>query len=336
MMIPTKSLWTPVLAGLLLTATGCDDKKDDAKGDDDKKAAEAKPEKKDPATLITGDKPTVPDVFKGLQPGMSLEDAKAKLPGLPEEDRIEDPAYDGMYFYAYIPKDSTEIKTLRMQLPKDKALEMVKGKWGEPVVGEDLGKPIHYWFDPETGVRASLKESFGDDMDLELEKYEPMAKLLGEGKDIAFLSKAPILGAGPEELEKTYGDWFYKETAEEAKKNKAAIDKLSGGKTAGITTDKPSIRLELDPTEYGGNFMWVNFYWTDDNKVRRYTFDFSYRQAPEKKDEIFEMFKTKWGEPKAEEDLGRPIFVFSEEPFIVVRPNDITKTWDVQVEPKRT
>jgi hypothetical protein len=334
MTISKTRLWTPVLAGLLLTAPACDDKKDEAKADDGK-AAEKKPEPKDPATLIAGDKPTVPTVFKGLEPGMTVEEAKKKLPGLPEEDRIEDPEYDGMYFYAYIPKDDDEIKNLRAQLPKDKALDMVKAKWGEPVEGEDLGKPVHYWFNPETKIRASLKQSFGDDMDLEFEKYEPAAQLLGEGKDIAFLSKAPVLGASPEELEKAYGEWFYKETEEEAKKNKEAIDKFSGGKTAGITTDKPSIRLELDPPEYGGNFMWVNFYWTDDNKVRRYTFDLSYRQAPAKKDEIFDLFKKKWGEPKEEQDLGRQIFVFSEEPFIVVRPNDITKTWDVEVEAKR-
>lgn len=326
-----RSLCALLVAGPLLVPVACDKKPEDTKT-----TAEApKPEPKDPATLVTGDKPTVPEVFKGLEPGMSLEEAKKKLPSLPEGDRIEDPAYGKMPFYVYIPKDETEIKTLRFQLPKAKALEIVKSKWGEPVVGEDIGKPVHYWFNPDKGIRASLKESFGEDMDLELERYEPAAKLLGEGKDIAFLSKAPVLGATPEALKAAYPQWWYEESAEEAAKNKAAIDKLTEGKSAGITSAKPSARLELPPTEYGSNFMWVNLSWGDDGKVERYSFDISYRQVEGKKDEIFAIFEKKWGAGKKEDKYGSPIFVYSETPFITVEPNDITKTWDITVTPKR-
>ncbi len=293
-----------------------------------------KPAQKDVATLITGDKPTIPEIYKGLTPGMTVAEAKAKVSSFSAEESLKDPAYDGINFFVYVPKDEPSLKTLRFELPKDKALSLVKAKWGEPVVGEDLGKPVHYWFNPETEIAATLKDGYGDGSDLEFFKYSPAAKLLGEGKDIAFLSKAPVIGATVDELKAAYGQWLHVETAEEAKAQKAAIDKLTDGKSANITTAEPDAYLDLPPTEFGSQFMRVNLSWKE-GKVTRYWFQISYRQAKAKKDEIFAMLEKKWGKMKEEKDLGDTIYVASEKPFIVVKPNTISDQWDIEVQPKR-
>lgn len=289
---------------------------------------------KGPETLINGSHPTIPDVFRGLEPGMAMEEAKKKLPSLPAETTIEDPAYGDLRFHAYVPEDGKRVENLRLKLPKDKALALVRAKWGEPVVGEDIGKPIQYWYNPELKLRASLKEGYGEDMDLTFERYEPLAKLLGDGPEIAFFAKVPVLGATVDALKAGYGPWFHAETADEAKSQKAALDKFTGGKTAGITSDMPDAYLDLAPTEYGDNFMRVNLSWDDAGKVESFRFGISYRQVPAKKDEILAQLEKKWGAPKKQEKYGKPLFVFSAKPFIGVEPNDISKQWDVKVQAK--
>ena len=125
MMIDLQRTSLPVLlcSALVLPIAACDSKEKDDSTDKsaEKNAEEKKPEKKEPATLLAEGKPTVPSIFKGIKPGMTLEDAKKLHEGLPKEDSIEDPSYDGMYFHIYIPEDDGIVKTLRFGLPKTSA-----------------------------------------------------------------------------------------------------------------------------------------------------------------------------------------------------------------------
>jgi len=52
----------------------------------------------------------------------------------------------------------------------------------------------------------------------------------------------------------------------------------------------------------------------------------------EDEDEIFALFKAKWGDPKEGDEYGKKIFIFSESPKVTVKEDTITKKWDVEVE----
>lgn len=323
-----------LLALSLLGTVACSKKEESQPTDQAAAPAAPAPAPKDPSTLITGSKPTIPDVFQGIAPGTTIEEATKKVPGFDRSKPIPAAEFPDISFFVYAPKDSTRIENVRFELPKDKALALVTSKWGEPVVGEDLGKPVQFWFNPESEIVASLKDGYGEGSDLTFSQYSPAQKLLGEGKDIAFLSKAPVLGATVDELKAAYGQWLHVESDQEAQDKKAAIDKLTDGKSAGITTAEPKAYLDLPPTEYGSQFMRVNLNWKD-GKVESYRFALAYRSVKAKKDEIFALVEKKWGAPKKEEKYGDPQFVFSEKPFIVVVPDDIGDAWDVKVSAKR-
>jgi hypothetical protein len=230
------------------------------------------------------------------------------------------------------------------RLPAGNALAMVTAKWGEPVVGEESGKPTYFWFNPEQKLRASLREGTAGEFDLRFDQYEAMARLLGDGKDIAFLSKVPVWGATADQVQAAYGEWFQMKSFDEAlaTHERELIDTESarGGRRMRQPRSFGLVELDLPPTEYGRLFSRVKLQLDLDGKVFRCDFGFSYKFVPAKKDEIFGLFEKKWGKPEPLERPtmiggvlvgdGRPAFVFSTgEPQIIVELNADIRDWTV-------
>ncbi|MCA9714682.1 MAG: hypothetical protein H6713_24885 [Myxococcales bacterium] len=323
----------PLLAAFSLSLAACDsEEKPEPKKTE---TAEPKVEKKDIATLIVGDAPTVPEVYKGLKLGMSGEEAKKLVPAMPEEDTIKDEAYGTMRFYSSFDDDTGLLQRMRFQLPKDKALELIKSKWGEPKEGEELGKPVQWWFNPAEGVRASLKEGFGDELDVELTAYIPAAQFLGEGKALAFLEPGALLGSSADDVRKNYAKQLREKSKEDAEKDRARLEKFSGKDLGVLGEPKPSMHLEFLPTEWGSYWTRVHLDFNDENKVSRVWFGLEFEPHPAAKDELLALLKAKWGEPEEQEKYGRTRLLFQDELFsIEVEDDTITKKWDVFLEPK--
>jgi len=108
-----------------------------------------------------------------------------------------------------------------------------------------------------------------------------------------------------------------------------------GDKAKVLGPAKPSVDLVFGPTEYESYWTHVHMSFDDDAKVERFWFGLAFEGNPGFKDTLFEMFKTKWGDPKEEEKYGDKIFLFSEDPKIEVKEDTITHKWDVAVEPKK-
>lgn len=319
---------------LALPACGKDKPAEDTKADEKPKV-----EKKDPATLFEGDKVTMPAVYAGLTLGMSLDDAKKAVPALAEDDTLKPEAYDGIWFNTDFDDDTKKLTRVYFNLPKADAVKFATEKWGAPKDAKDtLGKPELWWFNPEANLRMKIADSFSDgEAHVEFTHYWPVTQLIGgEGKELAFEKDAPLLGITVADLEAKYGNFIKKKSEEEAKKDQEDIAKLAG-EDAKALMGKPtaSIDLEYPPTEWGSYWTPVYLSWSDEGKVERFWFGLDFEAHEPAKAELLALFKAKWGEPTEEEDLGRKILVFSQDPRIEVKEDTISNKWDVTVEPAK-
>lgn len=337
-MYAIKRSFAAVLALPLLLAVSACDKGEKSKDGGEKSAEAEKPkvEKKDPATLFTGDEVTLPPVFGELKLGMTEEEAKKAMAELPADGTIKSEEYPETWFNTDFDDDSKELARVYFSLPKDKAIEAATAKWGEPKKGTDLGKEVLWWFNPEGNLRVSIADSFSEgEANVEFTHYWPAAQLLGEDEALAFQKDAPLLGLSVADLEAKYPEWIKKESEEDAKKTQEDIAKLAGEEAKALM-GKPtaSVDLEYPPTEWGKYWTPVHLSWSDEGKIERFWFGIDFEPHPAAKDEIFALFKKKWGDPKEEEDITKkPLFVFSEDPRIEVKEDTISNKWDITVEP---
>lgn len=324
---------------LLLAVAACEkDKKPEGDKKPDEAAAKPTVEKKDPATLFTGDKVTMPPVFGTITLGMTQEQAKAAMASLPEDGTIEDAGYPDFRFYCDFDDKTKKLTRVYFNMPKADAVKLVTAKWGEPKKGTELDKEVLWWFNPEANLRVAVKDAFTDnESHIEFTYYWPVKQLLGEGKEIAFAKDAPLLGLTVADLEAKYPTWIKKESEEEAKENQEQIAKLAGEEVKAVM-GKPtaSVDLEYPPTEWGAYWTPVHLSWSDEGKIERYWFGIDFEPHPAAKDEILAFLKAKWGEPTEEKEFGTagdPIFVFSQDPRIEVKEDTISNKWDITVEP---
>jgi hypothetical protein len=287
---------------LLVAAPACE--KDSKKEEEPPKV-----EKQELSTLFTGDKVTLPGPFGGLQLGMTEDEGKAALPNMSDGD-IKSDEYPDVWFEADFDDQTKKLTRVYFNLPNSEAAKLMTAQWGQPQQATENDKQVLWWFNPEAKLRASISESFTEgESHVEFTSYWPLVEFLGEGPALAFQKDAPLLGLTAAEVESKYGPWVKKKA--------------------------DRVELEYPPLEWGKYWTPVYFMWTDDGKIKRVWFGIDFEPNPAAKDEIMALLKKKWGEPKEEEELGDKVFVFSEEPFIKVEEDTITKKWDIFIEPKR-
>jgi hypothetical protein len=333
-----RSLALPLLTLPLLLGVAACDKDKKPEGD----SADAKPvvEKKDPATLFTGDKVTLPPVMGTIALGMTQEQATAAMPGLPEDGTIKSEEYPDLRFHCSFDDDTKKLTRMYFNMPKPDAIKFVTAKWGEPKKGTDLGKEVLWWFNPEAKLRASVSDSFSEgEASIEFTAFMPVNEFLGADKDLAFAKDAPLLGLTVPEVEAKYAAVLKKKSEEEAKKDAEDLAKFAGEEAKALMgKPKASVSLEYPPTEWGSYWTPVHLSWSDEGKVQRYWFGIDFEPHPAAKDELMAFFKTKWGEPVQEKeygDFGDDVFVFSQDPRIVVKEDTISNKWDISVEPPK-
>jgi hypothetical protein len=327
-----------VAGGLALSA--CGDKpagESGAPAKSEQKAEATKVEAKPVETLFAGTAPTLPAPYKGLKPGMTGDEAKAVFPAMPDEDTIKTDEYPDVRFNVSFDKKTKKIGRFYFDLPKDKAEAALTKAWGPPTKGEtNIKKPISYWFNPETGLRATLEEGFGGDMKVEFTAYTPVEKFLGaDGAGFAFESKLAILGASIDDLRTSYAGELVEKSQADAEADRKKMEAMMGkdkDKLAVLGGAKPSAYLDFQPTEYGSYWTRVNLTFDDAGKVTRYRTSLDYRANPAFKDPLFGMLEKKLGKPKEEEKYGKKLFVFGDTPRVEVEENTISHAWDVVVE----
>jgi hypothetical protein len=263
---------TALLASVLALSLGCSKKSDDkaTPGTEAKttEKKEAEPASKKPLDAAWFGKTVMPPgQLAKIKPGSKKEDAQQALPEL---DKIStaDTGFDGV---SYAAQDLTEGMIPGIHMPADK-LSVLEQAWGPGQKIDRGGKPAVVWFNAEQGIRAAFSDTGGGRAYVRFEPYMPVAKMLGDGPNIAMLDK-PFQGKTDEELKAIYPNLV--------------------GKTG---------RLSLPSTEWEfGSGIPLSSY--PMNKIESLTFSIPYK-TPEAQAEIMKVIEAKWGEPKGEVPFG--------------------------------
>jgi hypothetical protein len=286
---------------------------------------------------IEGAKATLPAVYKGLSFGMTQEAAGKVNPALAADDDFKDPAYGRVSFNMSFDKKTKKLTRFYYSTPKDFGAALTKA-WGEPLAGKDtIDRPEQYWFNPEAGVKATLKDGFGDEKTIEFTAYIAAANVVGaKGEpNFGFEAKTPVLGATIEALRAGYPEALVEKNQAEAEADRKRVEAMAGQKLDALGKAKPNAYLDLPPTEHAGYFTRVNLTFDDEGKVSRYRFGLDFRAFPDSKGPLFKLLEDKYGPATEGEKLGRKVFTFAGAPNAVeVQEDTITHKWDVTVEPK--
>jgi hypothetical protein len=324
------------LGGLLalVLATACD-KTEEAKPDAAKE--EKKVEKKATAELFPSKAVEMPPPLAKLTFGMTKADAEKAMPGI--TDKLVDlEGYGDISAGSFsTDKGDTEVlQSVRVSFPKEEDVEkLLTEKWGAPRKTKELDDVVLVWFNPEKGLRARLKPSFGDGKDLEFSAYMPFEKLIGTDKTKFGFEKTPLLGLDLKGLTKEYGDVLEVLTKEQAEKKREEMKKMFGDQIDQLGEAQASTDIHLLPTELESfrTTVWPNFN-KETGLIESVRFTVPFEGEEGAADALMATMKKVWGEPKEEEKYGSKIWVFSEEPFITVE-DSIGRAWEIEKQAKR-
>lgn len=310
-------------------------------GDSAEKTVEKKREKADqPVTAaFFGTKVAPVGPLAKIAWGSTPDDAKKAAPELfvkadKKGSYTSDPALAGVSYGVSFSKDGTKVDRLYVQIPAA-AKALVAQAWGAGAPAKDtIDRERTYWFDAATGWRAYLEAGFGDDFNVDFSQYLPAAKLLGEGPDTLGFAPEPLLGATLEQLRTRYKAQLIETDEAAAKKQQEELSKFTGKDLdKEIGKAKPSVRIDLLPTEWESYWTRVQISWDDEGKVSRFWFKLPFDAHPAAKEELKAMLDKKWGAPKEGKEFGSSgstIFIYREaEPRITVKEDTISNGWDV-------
>ena len=156
-------------------------------------------------------------------------------------------------------------------------------------------------------MRARLDDkTLADASILWFERYLPAKVLLGEGRDAFSFEKAPLLGMTPDAVKQAY-------PGQVSESGQLLFIELPPTEV----NDRTQIQASVDGGKVVGFQLWIGH--GGDAKLR---------------DEIFALFKAKWGEPKeVKEAIGTPSLQFREAPAVKVKDLADQETWFLEVTP---
>jgi hypothetical protein len=293
----------------------------------DPASAPAPSKSKKPLTeLFSAKAPTFPAFFNGVTPGMKVEEAQKRIPGLDKDLRFELPDYDtGASLFA---NDDKRILTMSFSAGQQ-ALALATAAWGKPTIIKESGRDTNVWLNPEAKVRAKVESS--PYSGVTLQAYIPAAELLGSNKaGPAFQKDHPLIGMTPNDVRKHYGTNVLETSAAKNAATLAAAQRFAGTKVD-LGASKESVDLVYPPTEYGSFETKVNLYF-DKGKVHRYTFGVDYEAFPQQKADVLALMKKTYGEPKKVKDFSHTLLAFRKAPTVKLEDDTIMKCWSFTVE----
>ncbi|MBV1862164.1 MAG: hypothetical protein KUG77_27345 [Nannocystaceae bacterium] len=315
----TQLLWAACVVSLPLLGA-CDS---DARSKDG--AAANAPTKQPPKTpvaeLFPGQNVELPPPLSALKFGASEADTEAVLAGITTKLVDLDGYEDVMVGSFTTDRGSAKVLVnVRLSVPsqRNELRTTLTKKWGEPHEIKELSATVYTWFNPENGLRATLKDGFGDDnKDIEYSAYLPFESLIGTDTKAFGFETQPLLGMDLAGLGEHYGDVLQKRTKDRAQKKPASTD------------------IHLLPTELESytTTVWPTFDKSTGKIVAvRFTIPFEGEAGADER--LMTAMKNAWGEPKEEEKYGKTRYVFSEDPFLVVE-DSIGRAWEIEKRVRR-
>ena len=227
-----------------------------------------------------------PGELANLRIGMKLADARKIAAGPVDVRAGIATGVDGVREFVAIDDKTSTVRAIYLNLPQH-AEDLIADAWSEGWRAiEPVGKTVLVWPDPTTGWRATLRDALGYSHDLAYDNFLPAAQLFGDQPDQLDGLPEPVLGKSIEDVKKAYKD--------------------------AVTVAGKDLVLTLLPTEWERTATKITLV-SAGGVVRRVTFSIPWRPHPEARDTLFELFKRKWGDPRAREDDGKPVLLFRDE-----------------------
>lgn len=285
----------------------------------------AKP-KKPLSELFSAKAPTFPAIFKGVTPGMTVDEAKKKIPELDKDLSFKLPDYGDGYARLWA-NDNKRIRSLDISVGGKESMALATAAWGKPILAKDTGDP-RMWFNPEAKVRAKLEPT--DYASVVFDTYVPAAEFLGSDKAaFAFEKGHTLIGMKLADVRKNYAANIL-ETSAEANAAKTAEAEAFMGKKLDLGAAESSVELVYPPTEYESYEMKVYLRF-EKGKVESYWFNIRYEANPQQKTDVLALMLKTYGEPKRVKDLGTPQLQFHKKPTIKIE-DDSSRQWKFIVE----
>lgn len=300
-----------LLAALFATTVACGNdgaSKPSAKGEPATKKPEPAPQKQLAELFAGTTKPKLVGPLAKVQLGIAEAKVAQAAPQFVEGvGVVESPEFPGVTFQLYVGQKKT-VESATITLPKAEARAAIVSAWGEPREVEYRRKPVAFWFNPEDGIRALLTEGHDPaEMTLRYERYTPVAKTLGEGKDRFGFETTPILGATVDTLKQAYADAF-------------------DGQTGQL------VFLNFPPTEFDDRIRVQAR--VEGDKVVAYQLNLAFGGNEQVKAEILALLEAKYGKPtEAKTPTGAAVMEFRKSPTVQVKEDTLGKTWFVEVTP---
>jgi len=238
-----------------------------------------------------------------LRIGMKLADARVIAPAPINVRSGIATGVDGVREFVAVDDKNGTVRAIYLNLPRN-AEDLIDKAWGKGNVATEVGKKMLVWPDPTTGWRATLRDALGSSHDLAFDNYLPAAQLLGDQPDKIDALPEPVLGKTVDEIKKAYKD--------------------------DLTTSGHDLVLALPPTEWERFSTHVTFV-VAAGRIAHISFVLPFKPHPEARDELLDLFKHKWGEPKEAEDDGKLLVFHDDDPRVVVREDTEHGAWRVEL-----
>lgn len=241
---------------------------------------------KDPKTLFAGDKPDTPLPLAALKWGTPKAEAltTAGQAGRVLGDGIWVKGYRGLTIDFMFDYPDDTLNKMLISFPEGtNAAELGEKLWGAPTVGQEDGKELKMWVNPEKGVRAYASKAMPDTR-MWVEMYSPLETLLGEGKTFAFEAKQPIVGATRAQISAAY--------------------KLSDG------------RIHFPPTRCGKGNVSLLIRWDDHDKATGYDTRFEDGYCSLDGPVVKQLMEKKFGKPRPLQGTP-PTDVYADDPNVI-------------------
>lgn len=334
----TAILWTATALSLALLGA-CDangSAKDGAAAETPTKSAPKRPV----SELFPGTNVELPPPLASLKFGGPEADAEAVLAGITTKLVDLDGYADDVTVASFTTERGPDkvLVNVRLTVPSrgEELRSMLTSTWGQPREIKELSKTVYTWFNPENGLRATLKDGFGDaEKDIEYSAYLPFESLIGTDTKAFGFETQPLLGMDLVGLSEHYGDVLQKLTKEQAEKKHAEMRKMFGDTMDKLGDAQASTDIHLLPTELESytTTVWPTFDKATGKIVAvRFTIPFEGEAGGDTR--LMDAMKKAWGEPKEEEKYGKKRYVFSESPFLVVE-DSIGRAWEIEKKAKR-
>jgi len=248
-----------------------------------------------------------PGELANLRIGMKIADARKLAPGPVDVRAGIATGVDGVREYVAIDDKTGTVRSIYLNLPQH-AEDLIAEAWSEGWrATEPVGKTVLVWPDPTTGWRATLRDALGYSHDLAYDNYLPAAQLFGDQPDQLDGLPEPVLGKPIDDVKRAYKD--------------------------AVAAQGDHLVLTLLPTEWERSATRITLV-AAGGVVKRMTFALPWRPHPEARATLLELFKRKWGEPRARtrDDDARAVLVFrDDDPHVEVLEDTEHGAWKIEI-----